>query len=289
MEEKTVKQEQRGETEAERRSSARGVRGDAPELIDIGVNLTHASFRDDREEVVARAAAAGVSTLILTGTSLANSRRALDLARGRRGMAATVGAHPHEAARTGEGELRALEALARDPACVAVGECGLDFNRDFSPRDVQERVFAAQLEIAARVGKPLFLHERDAHSRFTEILAAARPRLRGGVVHCFTGGAAEVDAYLDLGMHIGITGWICDERRGTHLREVVRRVPLDRLMLETDAPFLTPRSMRPRPRRDRNEPAFLTHVLDAVAAALGRPREEVARATTETARRLFGL
>jgi TatD DNase family protein len=281
--------ERRGETEAQRRSSARGGWGEAPDLIDIGVNLTHASFRDDREAVVERARAAGVRTLILTGTSLAGSRRALELARGRAGMYATAGAHPHEAARTSDRDLDALEALARDPACVAVGECGLDFNRDFSPRDVQERIFAAQLEIAARVGKPLFLHERDAHSRFTEILASARDRIVGGVVHCFTGGAAEVDAYLALGMHIGITGWICDERRGLHLREVVRRIPLDRLMLETDAPFLTPRTMRPRPKRDRNEPAFLPHVLDAVASALGRPAEEVARATTETARRLFRL
>ncbi len=133
------------------------------------------------------------------------------------------------------------------------------------------------------------LHERDAHGRFAEILARVRPRLAGAVVHCFTGTATELDAYLEMGCHIGITGWICDERRGLHLRELVPRIPLDRLMLETDAPFLTPRTMRPRPRRDRNEPAFLAHVLEAVAAATHRPSEEVARATTATARAFFGL
>jgi TatD DNase family protein len=261
----------------------------APELIDIGVNLTHASFHQDRELVVDRAAAAGVTTLVLTGTSLRGSQLALDLAAGRPALRATVGVHPHDAKSAGEEQLRALRGLGARSECVAIGECGLDFNRDFSPRPVQERVFEAQLSIAAALGKPVFLHERDAHERFHAILAGQRSRLRGAVVHCFTGTGPELDAYLALDCHIGITGWICDERRGLHLRQLVRRVPLDRLMLETDAPFLTPRTMRPRPPRDRNEPAFLPHVLDAVAASLGRPRDEVARATTATARRFFGL
>lgn len=270
-------------------NSAATPRPSPPELVDIGVNLTHASFRADREAVVERAAAAGVGELILTGTSVHGSQQALELAAGRPGLRATAGVHPHDAKSAGEAQLRALRALVERAECAAVGECGLDFNRDFSPRPVQERVFEAQLEIAAAVGKPVFLHERDAHERFRGILAGARPRLAGAVVHCFTGTGAELDAYLALDCHIGVTGWICDERRGLHLRELVRRIPVDRLMLETDAPFLTPRTMRPRPPRDRNEPGFLPHVLDAVAAALGRPRDEVARATTATARRFFGL
>ncbi len=260
-----------------------------PTLVDIGVNLTHASFRADREAAVERAAAAGVTVLILTGTSVPGSELALDLVAGRPGLRATAGVHPHDAKHADERQLRALRALATRAECVAVGECGLDFNRDFSPRPVQERVFEAQLMLAADLKKPVFLHERDAHERFHAILAGARPQLTGAVVHCFTGTGPELDAYLALDCHIGITGWICDERRGLHLRQLVRRVPLDRLMLETDAPFLTPRTMRPRPPRDRNEPAFLPHVLDAVAAAIGRPREEVAAATTATARRFFGL
>src|SRR5262249_4358658 len=143
----------------------------------------------------------------------------------------------------------------------AVGECGLDFNRDFSPRPVQERWFAAQLALAAALDKPVFLHERDAHARFVAILKEAPP-VRG-VVHCFTGTRAELDVYLEMGLHIGITGWICDERRGAGLAALVRHVPLDRLLVETDAPFLVPRDLRPRPAH--NEPAFLPHIAQTVA------------------------
>jgi TatD DNase family protein len=251
------------------------------ELVDIGVNLTHKSFRDDRDEVVANARAAGVTRMIITGTSLPGSRRALELAR-QYSLWATCGVHPHDAKNAAD--LSSLRALAADSRCVAVGECGLDFDRDFSPRPVQEHVFEAQIEIAAELGKPLFLHERAAHARFLEILKRHPVR---AVVHCFTGDAAELDAYLALGCHIGITGWICDERRGLHLRELVRRIPLDRLMLETDAPFLVPRQLRPRP--SRNQPALLKHVLFAVADAVGLPPEEVAAATSQSARRFFAL
>jgi TatD DNase family protein len=255
-------------------------------LVDIGVNLTHRSFAHDREAVIARAAAAGVRALVITGTSLAGSRQALAVARGRPGLSATCGIHPHEARHADDAALSALAELAAAPECVAVGECGLDFDRDFSPRPAQERAFAAQLELAARLGKPLFLHERAAHRRFVEILSAARPHLGAVVVHCFTGGSGELETYLSMDLHIGITGWICDERRGVHLREAIRRVPLDRLMLETDAPFLVPRTLRPRP--TRNEPALLPTVLATVADALGQSPAAVARATTETARRFFG-
>jgi len=260
------------------------------ELIDIGVNLTHASFKDDRAQVIARAREAGVSTMILTGTSLPGSRRALELARSEPFLWATCGVHPHDARNADSPEaLRTLGELAGDPRCVAVGECGLDFDRDFSPRPVQERVFEAQLELAAALGKPVFLHERAAHARFAAILARWRPRLAAAVVHCFTGNGEELDAYVRMDLHIGITGWICDERRGLHLRELLRRVPRDRLMLETDAPFLTPRTMPKRGKRDRNEPAFLPYVLAAVASSLALPEAEVAASTTATARRFFGL
>ena len=253
-------------------------------MIDIGLNLTHASFREDRDSVVARARAAGVTQMILTGTSLPASRRALDMAR-HHGLYATCGVHPHDARNAGD--LDSLRALAKGELCVAVGECGLDFDRDFSPRPIQERVFEAQLTLAGELKKPVFLHERAAHARFCEILARHRPHLKDAVVHCFTGSGEELDAYLALGCHIGITGWICDERRGAHLRQLLPRIPLDRLMLETDAPFLAPRTMKPR--RSRNEPAFLTWVVDAVADACRRPREEVAAETTATACRFFGI
>jgi TatD DNase family protein len=170
-----------------------------------------------------------------------------------------------------------------------VGECGLDYFRDFSPRELQRRAFHWQLEIAARVGKPVFLHQRDAHEDFLAILKEHRSTLAGGVAHCFTAGEAERDAYLELGLHIGITGWICDERRGLHLREVVKGIPADRLMLETDAPYLLPRDLKPAPKSRRNEPHHLVHVARAVAAARGASMETLATEALHTTRRFFGI
>lgn len=260
-------------------------------LIDIGVNLTSRRFDADRGAVIARAQAAGVVHQVLTGTSLSASRAALALARAHPGvLTATAGVHPHDARSFDAETLAALRALTEAPEVVAVGECGLDFNRDFSPRPDQERAFAEQLALACEVGLPVFLHERDAHDRFLAILAEHRDGLVGGVVHCFTGSAAALTAYLDLGMHIGITGWVCDERRGRELRGLVARIPPDRLMIETDAPFLTPRvtpSGVKLPRR--NEPAFLPHVAEAIAGCTGRSLSAVAAQTTATARAFFSL
>jgi len=256
-------------------------------LIDIGANLQHASFHADRAQVIDRAVAAGVSPLIVTGTSVAASKAALDLAATFPVLRATVGIHPHDARHADAAALTSLREMAMQPGCVAVGECGLDYDRDFSPRPAQCAAFEAQLALAAELGKPVFLHERAAHADFADILRRWRSRLPAAVVHCFTGSGEELDAYLRLDAHIGITGWICDERRGHHLRELLPRIPADRLMIETDAPFLTPRTLKPRQRR--NEPAFLPLVLDAVADALGRPRADVAAATTGTAKAFFGL
>jgi TatD DNase family protein len=170
---------------------------------------------------------------------------------------------------------------------VAIGECGLDFNRNYSPHPDQEKWFVAQLELGMALGKPLFLHSRDAHPRFSEILRAFRPEK--AVAHCFTGEKDELHAYLELGLYIGITGWICDERRGTHLLKLVRDIPREWLLLETDSPYLVPRDLKPQPKARRNEPAFLPHILRAVARALGRPEEEIAAETTRNAKRFFDL
>ncbi len=257
-------------------------------LIDIGVNLTHRSFAADLPAVLARARDAGVGHMVVTGTSLPASARAQELAAAHAGLlSATAGVHPHHAKDWDAGAPARLTALAGEPQVLAIGECGLDFDRDFSPRPAQERCFAAQLELAATLGLPVFLHERSAHARFAAILAEPRARLSSVVVHCFTGTKEELHRYLDLDCHIGITGWICDERRGMHLRELVRSIPADRLMLETDAPFLTPRDLRPAPRR--NEPAFLPHVAQAVARARGESAQGLAATSTATARKFFGL
>ena len=251
-------------------------------MIDIGANLTHASFRDDLEAVVARARRVGVETLVVTGTTVAESRTAAEIAE-RFDLYATAGVHPHHARDCGPTTITELGDIAKHPRIVAIGECGLDFNRNYSPHPDQEKWFVAQLEL----GLPLFLHSRDAHPRFAEILRAHK--VSKAVAHCFTGERDELRAYLDLGLYIGITGWICDERRGRHLLELVREIPRDRLLLETDAPYLTPRDLRPQPKARRNEPAFLPHILGTVARALGRPAEEVAQETTRNAQTLFGI
>jgi TatD DNase family protein len=260
-----------------------------PHTIDIGVNLAHRSFHPDREQVVARAFAAGVRTMIVTGANLASSEEAQRIALGYPGqLFSTVGVHPHDSRNCTDATLTELRRMARAAGVVAIGECGLDFNRDFSPRPLQEKWFTAQVALAEELQLPLFLHERDAQQRFREVLTATR-RQTPAVLHCFTGTGNELKSYLDMGLHIGITGWICDERRGTHLRELVREIPTDRLMIETDAPYLLPRSMTKKPKDGRNEPAFLPQVLQAVAACLGKPAAEVAELTTSTARKFFRL
>jgi TatD DNase family protein len=264
------------------------------ELIDIGVNLTHDSFDTDRDAVLARAAAAGVRRLVVTGTSVTASVQAMALTEAHPGVLfSTAGVHPHHATEVDVHTQRALEPLLANPAVVAVGECGLDYFRDFSPRSVQRAAFEAQLELAAAVGKPVFLHQRDAHEDFVALFAPWRPRIVGGVAHCFTGGREELAAYLDLGLFIGITGWACDERRGVALRDALAFLPLDRLLLETDAPYLLPRdlprNLAPQPQARRNEPMFLAHVLARVAEHVGRTPAEIAAASTANAERLFGI
>jgi len=261
-----------------------------PGLIDIGANLTHSAFHADLPQVLAHAARAGVSTIVVTGTSLEASAQAARLAAAHPEMLrATAGVHPHHAGACNADTIPALRGLATQPLVVALGECGLDFNRNYSPHPDQERCFVAQLELACELGKPLFLHSRDAHPRLAELVRAYGDRLPSAVAHCFTGERDELHAYLDLDLYIGITGWICDERRGLHLRELVREIPRDRLLLETDAPYLTPRDLRPQPKARRNEPAFLAHILRAVALARGEPPQVLGAATAQNARRFFEL
>ncbi len=258
-------------------------------LIDIGINLGHDSYEADRDAVLERARAAGVVQMMVTGATLAGSAGAIALARRHRGVLfATAGVHPHHASELGGARMEELAELASAPEIVAVGECGLDYFRDFSPRTAQRAAFHGQLELAARLGKPVFLHQRAAHEDFLAILREHGAR-HSGVAHCFTGGAAELNAYLDLGLAIGITGWICDERRGAHLVPLVRAIPPGRLLLETDGPYLLPRDLEPRPSTRRNEPAFLPHIAAVVARARGEPLASLARSSTAAARALFGL
>jgi TatD DNase family protein len=262
-------------------------------LIDIGLNLTHDSFDADRSMVIARARLAGVAQFILTGTTIAGSESALRLARQDPGMVATAGVHPHHADELDAAGIETLRKLLADPEIVAVGECGLDFFRNFSPREAQEHAFAQQLELARETGKPLFLHQRDAHARLMEMLRGQCGNEVHGVVHCFTDGPDEARDILDSGAYIGITGWICDERRGDALRQAVTVIPDDRLLVETDAPYLLPRDLpadaRVEAKSRRNEPAYLPHIVQRIAALRDQSPEHIATITTANARRLFGL
>jgi TatD DNase family protein len=261
-----------------------------PALIDIGINLGHDSFDADRESVVARAAAAGVVQMIITGASTHGSRQALALARAApRRHFATAGIHPHHATELDQHGLAEIESLAQQPEVVAVGECGLDYFRDFSPRAVQQRAFHQQLELAARIGKPVFLHERDAHEDFVSIVREHRRTLVGGIAHCFTGTAEQLHRYLELDLAIGITGWICDERRGAHLLPLLRQIPAAALHLETDAPYLLPRDLQPRPTSRRNEPLHLRHIAEVAAQARGETLQQLATTATAASRALFRL
>ena len=260
------------------------------QLIDIGANLTHESFDRDLDAVLERARAAGVVQMVITGASREHSPMALQLAQRHPGfLYATAGVHPHHASEyTDEcdAEMRALHA---HPEVVAVGECGLDFNRDFSPRPSQRKAFERQLQIASENGKPLFLHQRDAHDDFIAMMKNFDGKLGPAVVHCFTAERRELFDYLDRDWYIGITGWLCDERRGAHLRELVKHIPAERLMIETDAPYLLPRTMRPLPKDRRNEPAFLSHIVEELARDRGEDVAITAANATAATRAFFRL
>ena len=259
-------------------------------LTDIGANLGHESFDHDLDAVLARARTAGVAAIVVTGASREGSPKALALARAHPGyLYATAGVHPHHAGEyTAEADAE-MRALIAQPEVLAVGECGLDYFRDLSPRHAQRRAFERQLEIAVDTGKPLFLHQRDAHDDFVAILRQYEGRIGPAVVHCFTGTRAECFECLDHDWHIGITGWLCDERRGAHLREFVKDIPADRLMVETDAPYLLPRSVRPMPSHRRNEPMYLAHIVEELARDRGEEVATTAATTTATARAFFRL
>jgi TatD DNase family protein len=261
-----------------------------PLLIDIGVNLAHERFDRDRAMVIGRAHAAGVAAMIVTGSSIGDSERATALCRQwPRVLRATAGVHPHHAASFDAADLPRLAELLADPFVVAAGECGLDYYRNFSPPADQRRAFALQLALAAQHEHPLFLHQREAHA---DLLAMLRehPGVAGrAVIHCFTGGIAELEACIEAGLSIGVTGWIADERRGQALRQAAPRIPGNRLMIETDAPYLLPRSLSPKPRDRRNEPMHLPAVLAALAECRGETAADLARVTTANASRFFDL
>ena len=263
-------------------------------LIDIGINLTNKQFRNDYDEVVNRALDNGVEQMILTGTSIRGSQESADIAEEYPDILySTAGIHPHNAKSFNKESISALRKLLQRPHVVSVGECGLDFDRDFSPRPIQEKCYSAHLELAIETQKPLFLHERSAFKRFNEITDDYLPNLPKAVVHCFTGSLAEAKIYLDKGFYLGFTGAISDKTRFAHLEEVVRYVPLDRMMIETDAPFMLPKNINHREldpyNKRRNEPSFLSYVAQSIAHFKKISISEVAEETTDVAQRFFNI
>jgi len=259
-------------------------------IIDIGINLMHRSFNEDREKIVLDAERVGVSPLIITGTSERGSIASAKYASKYPGkLYSTAGVHPHDVKNCTATTIDKLKELAQKECVVAIGECGLDYNRDFSPRDVQRKFFQDQVDLACELEMPLFLHERDAFEDFVQILGNRKTDIKNMVVHCFTGNENELSKYIDMGCYIGITGWICDEKRGKHLLKLIERIPSDRLMIETDAPFLLPRNLNIKSNNGRNEPKYLVHILQQMAFYLDKDPAVLADETYQNTKRFFDL
>ena len=259
-------------------------------LIDIGLNLMHKSFRKDRKEIIEEAKKVGVSKFIITGTNVKSSQIASEYALNYPDVLySTSGVHPHDAKTCNDKTLNELQKIAENPSVVAIGECGLDYNRDFSPRDVQREWFEKQIKLAEELNIPLFLHERDAHEDMYNILEKHEKIAKKAVIHCFTGTKREAENYIDLGCYIGVTGWICDMKRGKSLQEAVSVIPSDKLMIETDAPFLIPKNFDNKPKKNRNEPKYLPHILNTIANYKNEDVEKLGKEVTKTTKKFFKI
>ncbi len=251
-------------------------------ITDTHAHLFWDAFSADLEEVLDRARRAGVGRMVIVGTDLPSSRAAFELCRGRAGLYPTAGLHPHDAQSLGPLERAQLEELCARPECVAVGETGLDYFKEYSPREAQHAGFRWQIELARRLDKPLVVHSRDAHPDTARLLAE-RPGVRG-VMHCYTMGPEELPTYLELGFYISFSG-VLTYPKNEHIREAARLCPPERLLIETDCPFLAPQGQRGK----RNEPALVRAVLERLAELRGVHPDALARATSSNASRLFGL
>ncbi|WP_428636581.1 TatD family hydrolase [Shewanella sp.] len=261
-----------------------------PSYIDIAVNLVGSPLEKECDTLINDAAAQGVSPLIVIGSNLPESEQAIDFAaRYPKALYTTAGVHPHHASEWEVSSAEQLRQLARQTGVVAIGECGLDYNRDFSPRPKQREAFEAQLALAVELEMPVLMHERDAHDDFAAILQSYRPQLKGALLHCFTGNRASLERYIELDLHLGITGWVCDERRGQELAELVADIPAQRIMIETDSPYLLPRSMRPKPKSSKNKPQYLPYISQTIAALRGENANAFARQAYLNSCEFFGL
>lgn len=258
-----------------------------PALFDVGVNLFSTQFDADRTEVIQRANALQVNRILLISSDLTETTLNQSYTETQAGLYCTAGVHPHAAAAAAEHWLQDLTQLLDHQSVVAVGECGLDFNRDFSPRAAQIQVFEQQLMLANTSGKAVYLHERDAFD--TQLALLKHHQIQQGVAHCFTGNLQQMRAYLDIGLYIGITGWLCDERRHDQLVEALNYLPLDRLLIETDAPYLLPRTLQQKPKSRRNEPMYLLEIASYIASLTGKSVDQIRQTSVANSYRVFNL
>lgn len=249
-------------------------------MIDIGVNLTNSRFDKDRSEVISRALSSGIQGILITGTNVLESQKAYELCQQFPNyLYCTAGVHPHDADHVNNDYLVKIRKMATSPYVKAIGECGLDFNRNFSTPANQESVFSEQIHLASELNLPLFLHQRDAFDTWYQLLTPYLNKVPAMIAHCFTGNRNELYQCLDANMYIGITGWLCDERRGQDLRDIIASIPLNRLMIETDAPYLTPRTIKPRPKSNRNEPSYLSYIVKTIAQLTSFTEDDIIKQT----------
>ena len=258
--------------------------------IDIGVNLTNKSLSKNLNVVITRAINADVKQMVVTGTNIEESKYAIQLCQEHPDyLVCTAGVHPHHASDWTLESAQILSHLAENSYVRAIGETGLDFNRNYSPQKAQIKSFREQLELAISIDKPVFAHQRDAHDTFIEVLRDYRNDLKNIVIHCFTDTKEALFEYLELDCHIGVTGWICDERRGEELAHLVKYIPRNRLMAETDAPYLLPRDLPTKPKNRVNEPGNLPHIIKSIARHQNRPVDLVAAECLKTSQLFFDI
>jgi TatD DNase family protein len=253
-------------------------------LFDTHAHLDGEEYATDREEMIARARSAGVVHIVNVGFNLESSRRSVRLAEEYDLIYAAVGIHPHDAAEAGPGYLEELKEMAAHPRVVALGEMGLDYYRDLSPRPVQQKIFREQLALARELELPFIIHDREAHGDLMKILRENRPGPSGGVLHCYSGSWEMARECLALGLYLSIAGPVTYSN-ANRLKEIVTRVPLDRLLIETDAPYLSPAPYRGK----RNEPAYVACTAEEIARLRCLKTEDLAKACTENGRKLFRI
>lgn len=256
-------------------------------LFDIGANLTHESFSSDLSTIINESISNNIEKISVTGCNLEDSLKALSIAEMYpNNLISTCGIHPHYADSFNDSSEIEIKEIASNSLVKAIGETGLDFNRNYSKKENQINSFIEHIKIANELNLPMFLHQRDSHKEFMTCLKDIYPETNC-VVHCFTGSEEELDAYLSLDFYIGITGWICDEKRGSHLKEFISKIPLDKLLIETDSPYLLPKNIKIKGRR--NKPLFLKEVFSKISSIRNEPVNDLSKAIYQNSLKFFNL